>query len=204
MEILPNFIVFEGGDGTGTSTQLNLLREKAAAPGRERRLVLTCEPTDGPLGQIIRRVLGGELELTRETLAFLFAADRREHLYGQGGVSALCREGAIVVSDRYVPSSLVYQGIDCGDELPRRLNELFPAPQILIYFELDPQSALERIEKRKKRELFEYREFQEKVRRRYLELLPLYREAGVQVITINAALPIEEVAADIWKVIAPL
>ncbi|MDR1211296.1 MAG: dTMP kinase, partial [Spirochaetaceae bacterium] len=167
MEILPNFIVFEGGDGTGTSTQLNLLREKLHPPGR--RVFLTCEPTDGPLGRVIRNVLGGELELTRETLAFLFAADRHEHLYGQGGVCALCREGALVVSDRYVPSSLVYQGIDCGDELPARLNKLFPAPQILIYFELDPITAMERIGKRGKTELFEYREFQEKARRRYLD-----------------------------------
>ncbi|MDR1177919.1 MAG: dTMP kinase [Spirochaetaceae bacterium] len=202
MEILPNFIVFEGGDGTGTSTQLNLLREKIPAPGR--RVFLTCEPTGGPLGRIIRSVLGRELELTRETLAFLFAADRQEHLYGQGGVAALCREGAIVVSDRYVPSSLVYQGIDCGDELPRRLNEGFPAPQILFYFELDPLAAMERIGKREKKELFEYREFQEKVRQRYLDILPLYRDAGVEVISVNAARPVEKVAGDIWKVIGPL
>jgi dTMP kinase len=204
MEILSNFIVFEGGDGAGTSTQLDILREKIDALGQSRRFFPTCEPTNGPLGRIIRSALGKDLELTGETLAFLFAADRNEHLYGPGGVSARCREGTLVVSDRYVPSSLVYQGLDCGDELPRRLNERFPAPQILIFFDLDPLRALERIEKREKKERFEYREFQEKVYRRYQDLLPLYRDAGVELITDNAAQSIEEVASDIWKVIAPL
>ncbi|MDR0388858.1 MAG: dTMP kinase [Spirochaetaceae bacterium] len=202
MDILPNFIVFEGGDGAGTSTQLNLLREKME--GRGRRFFPTFEPTNGPLGRVLRSALEGELTLKGETLAFLFAADRNEHLYGPGGVRERCREGAIVVSDRYVPSSLVYQGIDCGDELPQRLNEGFPAPQILFYFELDPLCALERIQGRGKQDLFEYREFQEKVCRRYQDILPRYRDAGVEVITINAAQPIETVAEAIWKVIAAL
>jgi dTMP kinase len=204
MEILPNFIVFEGGDGAGTSTQLDLLREKIDSRGQGRRFFPTFEPTNSPLGSLIRRALGGELTLRRETLAFLFAADRNEHLYGKGGIIERCQEGAIVVSDRYVPSSLVYQGIDCGDELPRRLNQGFPAPQILFYFELDPLTALERIQNREKKELFEYKEFQEKVYRRYQDLLPLYRDAGVEVITINAAQTIEEVAEDIWKIVAGL
>jgi thymidylate kinase len=63
---------------------------------------------------------------------------------------------------------------------------------------------MERIGKRGKTELFEYREFQEKARRRYLDLLPRYRDAGVEVISVDAAQPVEKVAGDIWKVIGPL
>ena len=118
--ILKNFIVFEGIDGAGTSTQIEILKKRADAD----RFFFTTEPTDSETGKFLRKMLKGDVELDPCTSAFLFAADRNEHLYGNGGtncgVVAQAQSGKIVVSDRYLFSSLTYQSVTCGDELPRR------------------------------------------------------------------------------------
>jgi dTMP kinase len=204
MDILPNFIVFEGGDGSGTTTQLHRLGKKAAENGLGSRFFPSFEPTNSPLGTMIRSALSGETELLSETLALLFAADRNEHLYGRDGIVFHCQNNIITACDRYVPSSLVYQGIACGIELPRLLNRHFPAPELLFYFDIEPEQALERIRNRAAHEIFEYREFQEKVRKGYRELLPSYEEAGTRVIVLDASLPIEELGETIWSAVKPL
>jgi dTMP kinase len=210
MSIIHNFAVLEGGDGTGTSTQLELLRKRFSGPASFLPGIdlpdpdlppfhPTFEPTDGPIGRMIRSALKGELPLQNETIALLFAADRNEHLYGPDGIKALCGRGELVVSDRYVPSSLVYQGIDCGDKLPRALNRDFPDPQLLLFFDLEPKIALERLNGREERDMYEYLEFQIKVRERYMALLPEYEKRGVQVVRIDAARTPEEVAEQVWR-----
>ena len=172
MTIIPNFAVFEGGDGSGTSTQLDLLHRRFACsrgtsleisavfPGPAQGLAdaptgpvlyRTAEPTDGPVGTLIRQALGGKLPLRAETLARLFSADRQEHLYGPGGIAEHCARGELVVCDRYVLSSLVYQGITCGEELPLGLNRDFPGPELLFFFDLDPDIATKRLETRRER-----------------------------------------------------
>ena len=78
-EVLENFIVLEGLDGSGTTTQLNLLG--AALEKAGKRVFTTCEPSPLPTGQLIRRILGKEITTEPETLARLFSADRFEHLY---------------------------------------------------------------------------------------------------------------------------
>jgi dTMP kinase len=197
MRIIPNFAVFEGGDGTGTTTQLGLLARRftAAAPVFHP----TFEPTEGPAGRLIRSALKKDPPLLPETLARLFAADRGEHLYGPGGVLERTGRGELVVSDRYVLSSLVYQGIACGDELPRNLNAPFPAPELIVFFDLDPRIAGERLQNRPSLEIYEYRDFQEKVRARYHALLPRFRDQGVRVEVIDASRPPEEVAESVWS-----
>jgi dTMP kinase len=146
-------------------------------------------------------VLGGEISLEPATVARLFTADRHEHLYGKDGVIERCGRGELVVSDRYAPSSLVYQGITCGEELPRELNAGFPLPELLFFFDLDPQTAQERLKSRNEREIYEYLDFQIKVRERYKALLPEYREAGVRVELIDASAEIEEVAEQVWRAV---
>ncbi|MDR2158805.1 MAG: dTMP kinase [Treponema sp.] len=199
MEIVRNFAVFEGGDGSGTTTQLKLLEEKFAGGRDGPDLFATSEPTGGPVGRLIRSVLKGEPILRPETLARLFAADRNEHLYGPGGIMEHLGRGAMVISDRYVFSSLVYQGLECGEYLPAALNASFPAPELIIFFDLDPEIARERLRDRPALEIFEYLEFQMKVRDRYRALLPRYRDQGVRVEEIDAALPPEEVARRVWR-----
>jgi dTMP kinase len=193
MDILRNFAIFEGGDGSGTTTQLRLLEERLGP-----RLFSTFEPTDHPIGKIIRQGLKGEIPLKAETIARLFAADRGEHLFGTDGIAARCGRGELAISDRYVPSSLVYQGITCGEELPAMLNRDFPAPELIVFFDVDPETAQKRMESRSEKEIYEYLEFQIEVRRRYKAVLPRFEAQGVMVETVDASLPPNEVAAQVW------
>jgi dTMP kinase len=197
-----NFAVFEGVDGSGTTTQLRLLAErfeKDIPPPPP--FYGTCEPTGGPVGRLIRSVLSGEISLEPATAARLFAADRNEHLYGKDGIVERCGRGELVVSDRYLPSSLVYQGITCGEDLPRRLNADFPFPELLLFFDIDPQIAGRRLKTRNGRDIYEYLEFQIKVRDSYRALLPEYEEAGVRVEYIDASAKIGEVAEQVWRAV---
>jgi dTMP kinase len=192
-------LVLEGTDGSGTSTQMELLKQRFAAPGKALPpLYATAEPTAGELGRLIRRALKGEPALLPETLARLFAADRGEHLYGGGGIAERAGRGELVVCDRYIPSSLVYQGLECGEELPRDLNRAFPAPELILFFDLDPHIAAERIRGRKERDIYEYLDFQIKARRRYLDLLPGFSAQGSAVVRIDASRGQGEVAAEVW------
>jgi dTMP kinase len=202
MEILKNFAVLEGCDGSGTTTQLNIL-EKFFNQNRSTLPVFykTFEPTNGSIGKLIRSALKKETVFCPETIALLFAADRNEHLYGPGGIDEHCKAGELVVSDRYLPSSLVYQGIACGEELPARLNRNFPAPELLIFLDIESEIAQKRISERKQREIFENPDFQIQVCERYKTLLPQLSAEGVRVEIINASLSPEEVAGEIWKAI---
>ena len=196
--ILKNFIVFEGIDGAGTSTQIEILKKRPDAG----RFFFTTEPTDSETGKFLRKMLKGDVELDARTSAFLFAADRNEHLYGKGGtncgVVAKAESGKIVVSDRYLFSSLTYQSVTCGDELPRRLNESFPLPEILFFFDIDPEISLKRVQSRGETEIYERLNFQQKVRAEYEKILSEYDGtplgAGMKIVRINATRTIDEVA----------
>jgi dTMP kinase len=142
--------------------------------------------------------------LQPDTLARLFAADRGEHLYAPDGIMERCQRGELVICDRFVLSSLVYQGIECGEELPRALNAPFPAPELLIFLDIDPQIAQERLNSRPSLEIFEYLDFQMKVRERYLSLLDEYRNAGVRVTVIDAAGSVTEVADAVWSALSKM
>jgi dTMP kinase len=203
MEIIPNFAVFEGGDGSGTTTQLSMLSEGLKKSGKPC-FFPTFEPTEGQIGKIIRSALTKNLSLAPQTLAMLFAADRNEHIYGQNGIMEHINLGELVVSDRYVLSSLVYQGIECGDELPASLNSRFPAPETLIFLDLEPEIALERMKNRPSLEIYEYREFQIKVREKYKSLLGTYSSVGVRVETVDAGLTAKEVADKVWSIVSQM
>ena len=205
MEIFKNFAVFEGLDGSGTTTQLNILEDNY--PENRQTLPLlykTFEPTNGSIGELIRLSLRKDIVFTPETVALLFAADRNEHIWGSGGIAERCKRGELVVSDRYLLSSLVYQGITCGDELPTRLNRDFPRPELLIFLDIDPETAQERIVGRDQKEIFEYLEFQIQVRDRYKSLLPKFQAEGVRVEIIDASLPVGEVAREVWGAITKM
>jgi len=202
MKILKNFVVFEGGDGSGTTTQLTLLKDSFHQNSQSLALPplhITAEPTNGCIGKLIRSVLRKEITLQSETTARLFAADRNEHLYERKGIAERCASGELVVSDRYVPSSLVYQGLLCGEETPEKLNADFPSPELLLFFDVDPEVAQQRMETRDTKELYEYLEFQIEVRARYKSLLPRFENSGVRVEVIDACKPIDEVARTVWR-----
>ena len=209
--ILKNFAIIEGCDGSGTTTQVKLLEDKLKSKEYQKTAdglisyFITCEPTQGPIGTLIRRILKGEIAIEKQTLARLFSADRAEHLYGLGGIVTRCKQGELVVSDRYTPSSLVYQGLECGKELPKALNADFPYPEFLIYLDLDSETAMGRIGKREEQqEIYDYLGFQTRVRDAYLELLPSYEKAGVRVIKLDGTKEPSELADEIWREISKM
>ena len=156
--ILKNFIVFEGIDGAGTSTQIKKICER-----NPQKFFQTAEPTSLETGKFLRKMLGGEFSVDEKTNSFLFAADRAEHLYGKNGIIEQINNGKTVISDRYLFSSLAYQSISCGEELPKLLNSTFPLPEILFFFEIDPEISLKRVDSRnEKKEIYEKIETQKK------------------------------------------
>ena len=202
MDIISNFIVFEGGDGSGTTTQISILTDRFKNI-KKPAFFPTFEPTDSSTGKLIRSALKKEVKFNPETLCFLFAADRNEHLYGEEGIVKRCEEGELVVCDRYALSSLVYQGIECGEELPDLLNSRFPAPEITFFFDVKPETALERLKSRESAELYEYLDFQKKVRSRYIDLFKKYEKKS-RIVIIDASKSVEEVCEEVWSVICQM
>lgn len=211
--ILQNFIVFEGIDGAGTSTQIEMLKNRPEA----KDFLFTAEPTSAPTGKFLRQMLKGDFPLQNESAAYLFAADRNEHVNGklltQGntlvtGIKEACQSGKKVVSDRYLFSSLAYQSINCPPEVPRLLNSLFPLPQLLFYFEISPKDSLSRLGDRNFREIYEKEDFLNRTVQEYHNVLSEYSEEakskGMKIILIDAKKTKEEISANIWQEIKNL
>ena len=200
--LLKNFIVFEGIDGAGTSTQIKKLCDR-----NRDLLIATAEPTDRATGRFLRQMLAGDFTLDEKTSAYLFAADRCEHIYGQGGVEELLKAGKIVISDRYFFSSLAYQSVSCGKEIPRLVNSPFPLPQVLFYFEIKPEISLSRVEARDgRREIYEKMDYQIKTAKLYDEVISEYENnrEGMKIIRIDASKSIEEIADFIYTTLKNL
>lgn len=211
--ILQNFIVFEGIDGAGTSTQIEMLKNRPEATD----FLFTAEPTSAPTGKFLRQMLKGDFPLQNESAAYLFAADRNEHVNGklltQGntlvtGIKEACQSGRKVVSDRYLFSSLAYQSINCPPEVPRLLNSLFPLPQLLFYFEISPKDSLSRLGDRNFREIYEKEDFLNRTVQEYHNVLSEYSEKaknqGMKIVLIDAKKTKEEISANIWQEIKNL
>lgn len=161
------FIVFEGIDGAGKGTQRTELASYLRGLGQA--VHLTQEPSPGPCGAILRRALKREMAFDEETMALLFAADRRDHLRSLG---AHFEKGDIVLCDRHLLSSLAYNGErDAG---PWLLTINGPSiqmrrPDLTILLDLDPATALARVDERgMRRERYEHEEKLQPVRERYL------------------------------------
>ncbi|AZR74882.1 dTMP kinase [Anoxybacter fermentans] len=175
------FIVFEAIDGSGTSTQARLLYEYLFNQGY--RVFLTEEPTSGPIGNLIRLALKGRFKMTGDKrlddrqLAFLFAADRHDHLYNEvDGIMRKIEEGWIVICTRYILSSLVY---NCNDEkeleFVRHLNSEFPLPDLTLFIDCPLEICLERLNKgRPVQDIYENYDKLKRVRESYDRLLSKY------------------------------
>jgi dTMP kinase len=192
---LTRFFVFEGLDGSGTTTQLNAVSTALHNTGNS--CFTTQEPTRGPIGSLLREYLSGRYQSTESTLAYLFSADRNEHIYGSDGIIAHLALGEIVISDRYFFSSMAYQQIKDKTELTFLLNQ-FPLPEALIYFDIDPEIAYKRIcSSRVDFEIYEILALQKKIAKRYEALLSLYETSEMAIYTIDASLPEKDVTEQI-------
>jgi dTMP kinase len=191
MNILDNFIVFEGLDGAGTTTQARLLSDHLTATGRS--VFLTCEPTDGPIGRLIREILSGSATVTHHALAMLYAADRHDHLYGGQGMLEQLRDHDLVISDRYFYSSVAYQAVDVPKEDVLSYNAPYPHPMIIIYIDTPVSECLKRIDtSRDSRDIFEHEHFQQAVYENYEQM---FSEISEQIMfcRIDGRLPIDQI-----------
>lgn len=200
--VLKNFIVLEGIDGAGTSTQI-----KKLVQSNPNKYIATAEPTSGPTGKFLRQMLAGDFKVDERTNAYLFAADRCEHIFGKGGVKELCESGKIVVSDRYFFSSLAYQSVSCGLELPQLLNSPFPLPEYLFYFDINPEISLARVNNRNgKKEIYENIESQKKIAALYEKVISMYEQnpalrEEMKIIRLDASKTIEEISGIILEIL---
>lgn len=164
------FVVLEGLDGAGTTTQSHRLVAALQALGAPAHF--TREPSDGPIGTLIRQALGGRLvrpggaRLTPDSLALLFAADRVDHLASE--LEPLLARGVTVVCDRYTLSSVAYQGQELDPQFVREINARAVAPDLTLFLRVSPEVALERRRGRHLGdELYEALETQRRVARAY-------------------------------------
>ena len=160
------FIVLEGLDGAGTTTQAERLGHWLRQQGHQAHL--TAEPSEGPIGRLIRDVLRGELlgangeGLSAESIAGLFLADRADHIKSE--IQPKLDAGCFVVCDRYLLSSLAYQGIDAPMEWVAQVNAPMPAPGLTLMVTVSPEVAAQRRQGRGgQTEIYELSDFQRKV-----------------------------------------
>jgi len=206
------FIVLEGIDGAGTTTQLAAL--KAHFERGARRAMVTHEPSDGPVGMLIRLALQGRLvganydyhdpehateggiSFDPAALALLFAADRADHVAMQ--IRPHLDAGRHVVCDRYLLSTLAYQGLHSDLDWLVEINRPAIPPDVTFFLDVPPGEAAERMRRaRWRKDLYEGPTDQIVIRDRYLELIERRIPAVGLVEVIDASRPADEVSRDL-------
>ena len=199
----PLFIVFEGIDGCGKSTQLRLLCERLAAHGRTP--FPTAEPTDSTTGKMLRAALSGADPRTAAEMAALFTLDRIHHNKAENGIEKSLAAGFDVVCDRYYYSSLAYQGSLTDYEWVRRMNCDCPEirrPDLCIFLDMSPKAALSRIGSRgEATEIYEKEDTLTLFRATFMRV---FSSLDDNVAIINAEGTPDEVAARVWEAVEPL
>ena len=185
------FIVFEGIDGAGKTTQIARLAE--ALSGAGRTVYTTAEPTESVIGDLLRAALSGKDDRTPAEMAALFALDRIGH---NREIAAQLAAGKDVICDRYYYSSLAYQGSLCDYEWVRRMNCSCPdirRPDLCVFLDLTTDQALSRIAVRGiEAEIYEKRETLSLFRDTFLRIL---RTLPDSVAVVDASGSVDEVAA---------
>lgn len=188
------FLVFEGIDGSGTSTQSALLQQ--ALQTRGIKCATTCEPSDGPIGNLIRQIFKGRIKVSHgenphrpggdlfdEQMAYLFAADRHDHLYNEiDGVHQLLERGATVICTRYFFSSIAYHCTSESDfNFVYEINKNFPNPDLIIYLDNPTEESLKRIETRKFKDSYENKDKLNQAKNNYRRAIESYAGQVIQV-----------------------
>lgn len=199
------FFAFEGVDGSGKTTQIRLLAE------RLRRMTFsvyeTREPTDSPIGSLIRQMMTGRIKSDDKTIAALFVADRLDHLQNNvNGLLAKLQAGAVVLSDRYYFSSYAYHGLHIPMEWVVHANSLCAdllRPSVTVFLDVPPQRCAERLSKsRWHLELYEGVDVLLKVRAMYFEAFNVLKDQE-HVLVLDADADPETVAERVWNGVRP-
>ncbi|KIL34934.1 thymidylate kinase [Cohnella kolymensis] len=199
------FITVEGGDGSGKTTLIHSLALKLQQTGHE--VLITREPGGSPIAEAIRAVILSKenTAMDARTEALLYAAARRQHLAEK--VFPALQRGVDVLCDRFVDSSLVYQGYGRGLGLDavwdiNRFATEGCMPDLTIYLDLDPEIGLKRIQNNRDREMdrldLESLAFHRRVREAYLLVAEQFKE---RIVTIDASVSKEEIAAQAWTLV---
>lgn len=195
------FIVIEGLDGSGKTTQTKILTETLTKKGIN--VVNQAEPTDGEYGRMCREALSGRRKCRKSQLALLFTADRIDHnKNGEDSIEAHIKKGDTVISDRYYYSTLAYQGVDVGIDWLAGLNlgcEDIRKPDLCIFLDLTPEKSMERINANRSAdelEIYETAEYLTNIRRRFYNVIDSLKDSE-NIAVINADSSVEEVAEKI-------
>jgi dTMP kinase len=197
------FVCFEGGEGAGKSTQSRALAELLREQGYAARL--TFEPGDTPVGQQMRRIVLDPAtgELSDRTEMLLYAADKAEHV--DTVVLPALERGEVVITDRYVDSTLAYQGagrtlaLDGVEQVARWATRDL-RPHLTVVLDLDPAHGFGRFAERDRIE-GESPEFHQRVREAFLELATADPD---HYLVLDARRPPEEIVAEVWARVEPL
>ena len=195
----PLFIVLEGLDGSGGTTQSRLLQDWLVEEGRE--VHLTCEPSNRPVGLFLQKALSNtteEARLSDRVLPFLFAADRQDHLDEE--INPALLSGKTVISDRYYHSSLAYQGLSVGFSRVALLNDQFRVPDITFFLWLEPEVSFSRIQHRgEPLERFETLDRLRSISEAYESVFSYCKAQGEVIFKIDSRLSFEEIHLSMQK-----
>jgi len=197
------FIVFEGIDGAGKTTQISLLEAKFRAEGR--RVMVTAEPTVSVTGGLLRDALGGISKRTAGEMAAMFVLDRIFHNVSPvNGIEKMLADGVDVICDRYYYSSLAYQGSETDEKWVRDMNLNCPEirrPDVCIFLDLTPEQSMARIDcGRVTHEIYETTERLTRVRNQFYSVFETLRERD-NICIVNAAGTIEEIHQKIVEIL---
>lgn len=197
------FIALEGIDGSGKTTQLKLLTEKMEAEGH--KVYSTFEPTNRPIGAMIRTILKGETHTDDRVIAGLFVADRLDHLLNEeSGIVKKLQEGYTVICDRYCFSSYAYQGTHMDMDWVIAANAMSASilkPDVNIFIDIAPEISMQRIQKnRESIEIYETLENQKKVRDKFFEAFDKMKNKE-KIVIVDGNKNTGEVAGEIFEAI---
>jgi dTMP kinase len=193
------FIVFEGIDGSGKTTQIKMLAERLKKNGE--KVYVTAEPTVSTSGGIIRVALSGAIKRTTCELAALFVWDRINHNINKtNGINKMLEDGFTVISDRYYYSSLAYQGEATDYEWVKAMNCSCPEirkPDLCVFIDVSPNVAIERITSdRATTEIFEEVGKLTRIRETFINIFNDLKDDNV--VLINGDKNMEDVSDDVF------
>lgn len=197
------FIVFDGIDGAGKTTQLDMLARRMTDDGES--VYITAEPTGRDIGRLLRSALSGADKRSECEMAVMFVLDRIAH---NAEIEEKINDGVCVLCDRYYHSTLAYQGKTTDYAWVRSMNIDCPEirkPDACIYLDLTPEQSLKRISRgRSSVEIYENLEKLTEVRDSFHSVIEDLRQTGEKIFVLNADCSREELAEEIYAIIKQL